>query len=63
MQKIYHVLVDFEGPFSSTSVHATFMCIELALSYIEDFEKQGISARLDYSYIQDYENFNRESQS
>lgn len=55
MQKIYHVLLDDEGPYSSTSVHASFMCIELALSYIEDCEKHGVNVRLDYSYIQDYD--------
>ena len=58
MQKIYHVLVDFEGPFSSISVHASFMYIESALSCIEDLEKHGVNARLDYSYIQDAEELN-----
>ena len=58
MQKIYHVLVDFEGPFSSTSVHASFMNINKALSYIEEMEKDGVNARLDYSYIQDAEELN-----
>ena len=62
MQKIYHVLVDFEGPFSSISVHASFMYIESALSCIEDLEKQGLNARIDYSFIYDYRKFNRQSE-